>query len=451
MTSAAITIGAELTLCNLPRAVEDSIVAQHTFDNPEYARKQRMGFWMGDVKPQLTLYRRTSVGLVVPRGAFAIVIDTCRGADVPFTVEDATIAPRIDVGLRCGELYPYQRRGLDQLLRWNTGMLQAPTGSGKTIVLLSAIHRLQTPTLILTHTNELFLQMRRACQHWLGVEPASIGANKWSVGPITVATIQTLAKRGVGAIANEFGCVLVDECHHAPAKTWAALLNQFPARYRYGFTATAWRKDGLESLMFRTIGKITARIETADVVSAGKIVPPEIQTVPTAFRYDLEDSSDWMQMISALVQDRPRNQLIAREVHERLMPHTRALLLSDRIDHVNVLAGLLADCNPVVLTGDLTKGARDSAMAAVRAGAPLTIATSSLLGEGVDVPGWDVLFLATPMAGGPRTLQAVGRVSRAAPGKDRATVVDFVDGDVPALSAAHEQRNRLYAQVGRAR
>ena len=60
------------------------------------------------------------------------------------------------------------------------------------------------------------------------------------------------------------------------------------------------------------------------------------------------------------------------------------------------------------------------------------------------MPGWDLLFLATPMAGGPRTLQAVGRVSRAAPGKVRATVVDFVDIRVPALVAAHRQRVRLY-------
>jgi superfamily II DNA or RNA helicase len=77
-------------------------------------------------------------------------------------------------------------------------------------------------------------------------------------------------------------------------------------------------------------------------------------------------------------------------------------------------------------------------------GARLTIATSNLLGEGADVPGWDLLFLATPMADGPRTLQAIERVSRAAPGRDRAVVVDFVDADVPALANAYDQRARLY-------
>jgi superfamily II DNA or RNA helicase len=152
-------------------------------------------------------------------------------------------------------------------------------------------------------------------------------------------------------------------------------------------------------------------------------------------------------MITALGQDEERNALIAAEVRARLTPQTRALILSDRVEHVHVLAALLARFHPVILTGELTTTARAAAMAAVRAGAQLTIATSSLLGEGVDVPGWDQLFMATPMASGPRTPQAVGRVSRAAPGKGRATVVDFVDTGVPALVGAHEQRARLYRRT----
>ena len=73
-------------------------------------------------------------------------------------------------------------------------------------------------------------------------------------------------------------------------------------------------------------------------------------------------------------------------------------------------------------------------------------ATSSLLGEGIDVPGWDLLLMASPMAGEPRTLQAIGRVSRAAPGKEKATVVDFVDRRVPALVGAHPARQLMYAR-----
>ena len=84
-------------------------------------------------------------------------------------------------------------------------------------------------------------------------------------------------------------------------------------------------------------------------------------------------------------------------------------------------------------------------MQKVRAGTRLTIATTSLLGEGVDVPAWNLLFLVCPISGGPKTLQAMGRVARPAPGKAKAVVVDFVDDGVGMLKAAFRKRQELYA------
>jgi superfamily II DNA or RNA helicase len=148
-------------------------------------------------------------------------------------------------------------------------------------------------------------------------------------------------------------------------------------------------------------------------------------------------------MLTDLIADRSRNALIEREVRARLSG-SQALILTDRIEHANILARQLADLQPVLLTGDLSKSERAQNMLRVRHGAALTIATIHLLGEGVDVPGWDLLFLVSPIAGGPRTLQAVGRVARPAPGKSRATVIDFVDSRVPFLANAARSRQRLY-------
>ena len=98
-----------------------------------------------------------------------------------------------------------------------------------------------------------------------------------------------------------------------------------------------------------------------------------------------------------------------------------------------------------ILCGQMDK--YPTAMAKVRAGARLTIATAPLLGQGVDVPTWHTLFMASPFAGGPRTVQAVGRICRAAPGKSSALVVDFVDARVPALVAARRQRVEALRRV----
>jgi superfamily II DNA or RNA helicase len=437
-------IGAELTVTGLPQPVADELIRRNTFANPEYARKERLGLWTGTTNQTIALYRYVPSGLVVPRGTLPLIIKLCQDRGITAHIDDRTIAPALNVALRPGTLFNYQRRALNDLLRTPTGMLEGVTGCGKTNILLSAIPLLKTTTLILTHTKELLAQTAARCREWLHLEPGIIGAGKWELRPITVAMIQTLVRRDLREVSQYFGCVLVDECHHSPARTWAAILNELPARFRYGVTATAWRKDGLQFLMWRTLGDVTATINAAEVTRAGTIITPEIETVQTDFLFDLEDATDWTRMITALVQDDARNDLIADEVRVRQTPSSRTLILTDRIEHVHALAHRLSDCNPIVLTGELGKSARDTAMAGVRQGASLTIATSSLLGEGVDVPGWDLLFLATPMAGGPRTLQAVGRVSRAAPGKDCATVVDFVDTDVPALLSAHALRVRLY-------
>ncbi|MBI4474769.1 MAG: DEAD/DEAH box helicase [Acidobacteria bacterium] len=443
--SVHVTIGSELTISGLPIAVEGELILTNTFTNPEFSRKERLGLWTGDTDTHIKLYRHTNLGLVVPRGTFPLVVRLLRENNIRYLIEDETTCPSLTERIMMnGSLYPFQTRGLNDLLRYNTGMLESPTGSGKTNIALSVTPRVKTPTVILVHTGELLKQTRERCRQWLGIEPGVLGAGKWDPRPISIAMVQTLGRRCLDEIADYFGCVIVDEAHHSPARTWADILNQLPAKYRYGFTATPFRKDGLQIVMFRTIGSITSKITKAEVEAAGKIIQPDIESVYTAFHFDLIAATEWSAMITAMVNDDDRNQLIAEEVRERLTPETRALILTDRVDHVNVLAGILREFTPVILTGELSESRRDTAMANVRGGARLTIATSSLLGEGVDVPGWDLLFLTTPMAGGPRTLQAVGRVSRAAPGKDRATIVDFVDSAVPVLVGAHSQRERLY-------
>jgi superfamily II DNA or RNA helicase len=450
--SVKIIIGAELTISGLPSEIEEKLIQKNTFKNPEFARKERLGLWTGDTDPTFRLYRKIYrngvASFVVPRGTFPLVMKLCDDHGVHYRIDGQTVSPPLAETIQTeGTLYPFQERALDDLLRYSTGILESPTGSGKTNIALSVIPRVQTPTLILVHTGELFKQTQERCRQWLGIEPGAIGAGKWTLRPVTVGMVQTLIRRDLSEIADYFGCVIVDECHHSPARNWADILNQLPAEHRYGFTATPFRKDGLQFLMWRTIGSVTARIKRDEVVAAGKIVSPDIETVYTNFHFHLEHATKWTRMITELVNDDDRNALVADEIRARMTSENRALILSDRIDHVNILASLLSDLAPTVLTGELSQSERESAMAQIRSGARLTIATSSLLGEGVDVPGWALLFLATPMAGGPRTLQAIGRVSRAAPGKQRATVVDFVDGEVPALVGAHRQRERVYSRA----
>lgn len=452
--SVLIVVRERVFVRGLPPRAEYQIRSATTFDNPEFSRRDRLGLWLGQTPRSIKLWRRlkTEHGevIVVPRGAIRVVEDACRREGLAYQLKDVTVCPPLEgVTLHTPRLYPYQSHALNDLLSRRQGLLVAPVGSGKTNIALSVIPRVNTPTLIMTHTKELLNQTRARCRSWLGIEAGQIGGGVWDVRPVTVAMLQTLAKRGCDEIADMFGCVMVDEVHHAPAKTWSEVLNQLPARYRYGFTATAWRKDGLGRLMYLTIGDVLAKVDPAEVVEAGRVVVPEVEVVHTSFYFDLEDPTDWTAMLSAMVGDPVRNALIESVAREHVAGGARLLVLTARVEHAYALGRMLAELEPVVLVGEMGQAERKAGMRAVRAGAALTIATTSLLGEGVDVPAWDTLVLATPIAGGPRTIQAAGRVSRAAPGKDRALIIDVVDVAVPALVAAHRKRTELFDQMAR--
>lgn len=442
-----IVVGAQIRTSGLPPDVAETLVDSWTIDNPALARKARLGLWTGAEPDTLCLAQMDGQTLVSPRGTFHTVHKAAVSTGQVVHVTDATVLPALASTPTADTLYPYQQDALEQLLLRRSGCLSAPTGSGKTNILLSIIPRLNTPTLILTHTTGLLQQTAQRCHEWLGVEPGLIGSGTWNVQPVTVAMIQTLVSRGTASIAAQFGCVIVDEAHHAPCATIATLLETLPAAYRYGVTATPWRKDGLHPLIWQLIGPVTATIDAADVVAAGKTIRPRIVEVPSDFFYPLVDSLDWGRMIGHLILDPARNTLIVETV-ANLRLGTKALILVDRISHARVLARLLAAHAPVLLTGDQSRTAIAAGLSAVRAGAPLTIATAALLGEGIDVPGWDVLVLASPFAGGTRTVQAVGRVTRACLGKSSATVYDITDPRVPALVSARYARTAALRKGG---
>lgn len=439
-----IEVAARVKLQNLPDHLRQHFIHENTFANPAYAKNKKLGLWTGNMEQFIRLHAYEGDALMLPRGYFRKVLEKLKEGGIPFNFTDCTVCPPATFTNGGGELYPFQATGLEKLLKAHTGVLEAPTGSGKTNILLSAVPRLKTNTLIIVHTGELLRQTMERARTWLDIEPGIFGAGKKDLKPLTVGMIQTLAKRDLEEIGAYFGAVMIDECHHSPAVTWSRVLQELPAKYKYGFTATAWRKDKLEFLMWRIISDRHSKVLKSEVVEAGKIVLPEIQVETTPYYYQISDASDWGKMITDLIHNEIRNLLISCCVRQRLYRDTKALILTDRINHVNILCALMADLSPVLLTGELTKKDRTAAMEKVRAGAQLTIATTHLLGEGVDVPGWNLLFLASPIAGGPRTLQAAGRISRPAPGKSRAVLVDFLDERVSMLKAAFWSRQRLY-------
>lgn len=440
-----ITITSNLALAQVPEALKKQFIEENTFENPEYRKLKALGKWLRNTPQHIKLWSMKDGEMQLPRGYLPAVIAISRRNDIVFHIQDDTLEPWANFGLEVnGELEVYQEDALENLLHYPCGTLVGPPGCGKTNILLSAIPQLKTRAMIIVHTKELFGQTIQRCIDWLGVTPGMIGSGKWEIREITVAMIQTLARRDLSEITGYFGAILTDEGHHVAAKTWATVLNQFPARYKYAFTATPQRKDGYTFLIWRYTGAKTAEIDPQDVIDAGRIVMPKFLFRSTNFQYRLESKGDWTFMLNQLAFDDNRNAEIVAEIRESVPHCESALVLTDRVGHAELLCRRLHDLNPVLLHGKLGAKDRREAMEKVRAGTKLTIATIGLVGEGVDVPGWDLLYLVTPIAGGSRTVQAIGRVARAREGKSAASVIDFVDLYVDGYRENKEGKKEYY-------
>ena len=120
------------------------------------------------------------------------------------------------------------------------------------------------------------------------------------------------------------------------------------------------------------------------------------------------------------------------------------LVLTDRIKHAEQLSEMLNARNvPHVLAhGQLKKKDRSEAMESMKS-AQITIGTTSLLGEGLDIASWSFLVMAAPISSEVKLMQAVGRVVRPAPGKEKALIYDLKD-DSAFAGSSFKKRFEIY-------
>ncbi len=444
------TLGAEVTLgAAAPLILRLAIRRALTVPNPLYREAEEQGRSTGDLEPELRYYRQTPDGaLVVPRGAGRMVHALCREHGVSVRLIDAAHEAAPVMFEERVTLSASQERAVGDVLRKRIGVLEAPAGSGKTIMAMSAIARRRQPTLIIVHTKELAHQALARAVAVLGLaegEIGMVGDGQCIVGArLTIGLVQTLA-RGIPPALRGVGHVVVDECHHAPAVQMAAVVSQFPARYLLGLSATPYRRDGLDAVIGWYLGPVVARIDKADL--ADRLIAPTIIKRETGC---VVAGDSFTEIVTDLIHDPARNRLIVADVVQAARQGRRCLVLSDRVDHVERLAEMLtaAGVGAAALHGQLGKRARGAVVAALGAGTlQAVVATGSLIGEGFDCPRLDALFLATPVSFVGRVVQYVGRVSRSAPGKVDALVYDYCD-ECAMLWASWGKRGRLYRSMG---
>lgn len=446
-----LTVAEDCMLLGISRDLEEAVKARLTIDNPKYIAAKKFGRWVGKkLKPQLKYYEVVPNGLRFPRGFSNQSVLLCRqymGVD-PEIIDNRRLLSPITVEFK-GDLRPYQQIAVDKVAARSFGVLEAGTGSGKTVMALSLIAQREQPTLVVVHTKELLYQWRERAEKFLGYETGLIGDGKFDIKPITIAIVNTARKR-VNELVEHFGHLIIDECHRVPATLFTDVVSHFDCHYLLGLSATAFRNDdGLTKLIYYFMGDRIHQVDQTELQETGAVVRPKILRKATPFDYNYR--GDYQALIKALTQHQGRNLAIINDIEKQVKsdPNGTALVVSDRVSHCQLFQEhlLLRNIHVELLTGQTPPDQRSEIVQKVQQGnVQVLIATLQLISEGFDCSGLSSLFLTTPITFEGRLLQVIGRIMRPAKNK-QAVVYDYVDDTIAPLRRSANTRLQVLSNL----
>lgn len=444
-----------------------------THDNPALAawHKHKKGYPPAAV---LSGAEREGAGWSFPRSLVPRAIDLA-GGRLP-TVDRRVFAEASVVPWLGHPARPYQRRLIDFGLEcarrrsWCAGVWRAPTGSGKTDLLLELVGSLGLRALVVVPRASIYTQWLERVRGFLGVEPGEIQGSTLRVGElVTVGMQQTLVKRA-GEVAQEFGAVILDEAQLCASKTYREVVDALPAGFRVAVSDDERRADGLEFVVHDLLGPVTNRVTPEEVKAVGGIVDVEVVLVPTEFEAgwykalppDLKFTKR-SELLDAVGADSRRLELAASLARRcRETEGEQVAILAGRREHCERLDALLCATAPSVLLlgGDGRVFKRNRELFA-SGRAPFAVGTYQAIGVGFESHrGLARGVLAGPVAanaqGEMQFKQYLGRFARSAEGKLRGVVFYLLDERVFGRRPARLIRdwvgaNRVSVLVGERR
>jgi len=448
------------------------------FKNPEFYKAQAMRFPTFDKPRIISCSEETSEYLCLPRGCETDIKMLLREMRTKVSWTDKTNHGRkIDVEFN-GNLRDEQPLAVGKMLEYDNGILCGTTAFGKTISAIKLIAERKTNTLVLVDKVNLVSQWREKLSAFLTINEqfpftdspgnrkrkkdrniiGQMGAGKKSLnGIVDIAVIQSLNRMGeVKDCVKNYGMVIVDECHHVSAFSFEMVLKNVNAKYVYGLTATPTRKDGHHPIIFMQCGPIRYR---DDAKKQAEKRPFDHYLIPrfTSFNIPVDKEEKDIsihELFAGIVEDEMRNQLIINDVVQCHKNGRNCLVLTERTNHVELLALELSKRiqDVISLTGGM--GIKETRETMVRLSKtpdemPLTlVATGRYIGEGFDEPRLDTLFLAMPISWKGTLQQYAGRLHRLFETKKEVLIYDYVDVRLRMLEKMYNKRLAGYASIG---
>jgi superfamily II DNA or RNA helicase len=317
------------------------------------------------------------------------------------------------------------------------------TVTHNTVLSLYIATQLKVKTLVIVHKSFLLNQWVERAKQFTNANIGIIQQNKIDIDgkELVIGMLQSIAKDKYDYDTfRDFGLVIFDEAHHAPSKYFSRALPIIACKKTLALSATPNRADKLEKVLYWYFGDILykAPIETINNVLV-KIINYTIEH-PNFKEYKINYGRDINRpkTINKLVEINKRNEFIIQLIKELLDEKERKILiLSDRIEHLNILNKLLLDINidSKFYIGGLKQKTLNEAEKS-----QILLASYSMAAEGLDIPDLNTLLMVTPRK---EVEQAVGRITRRKDHPVQPLIIDFVD-QLPSFIRQSEYRKKFY-------
>jgi superfamily II DNA or RNA helicase len=436
--------------------------------------------------PEVEYDERTGSGRA-PAMAYAAIVEYLDRRGISYA-DDALHADALRVESTY-ELRDYQQDALDAWdagnvarddtqdgqQRGRRGVIELPTGSGKTVIGLKAIEAVGQSALIVVPTIDLLTQWRRELLREFDCQIGQLGGGEQTPGPITVATYDSAYLRA-DDLGDRFGLVIFDEVHHLGGEGYRDIARMLVAPARLGLTATFERPDNAHEVIADLVGDVCFRL-SADELAGDHLAEYDVKrlrvplTADERERYEdaqgtftdylqqsnvqLRSGSDYQELVKRSGNDpRAREALLAKQRARRIVRESEAkveklqeLLDRHRRDRVIVFTAstdLVYDLSERFLLPAITHetGAeeRREILEKFREGGYSRVVTANVLDEGVDVPDANVAVVFAGSGSEREFTQRLGRVLRPKEDGNRALLYELVSEDTAEERVANRRR-----------
>lgn len=374
------------------------------------------------------LYQEVESGLLVPRAYV-----------VPRYATREEIHPKIDIKFSEKETLNEKQKGIVSNFFNNLpkgslgGILKAGTGTGKTVMAIYMMSIFKKKTLVVVPLSRLMKQWKDSILRFSNIKENEIGIIQGKVEDVkgkkvVIGMIQTLAKKDLSHLENEFGLTIYDEGHVLGAKEFSKCCPKFNEDFRLMLSATPKRKDGAENVFKYHIGQVVT--ESVGVPLTPVIYQVNYQRPPILI-------NNLGVLLSRIARDSERNKIIAHYIGKAYEKGRNILILSDRIEQLTTLSKMFTTPETKSKIGYVF--GKYSQM-----DKQVIFATYGAFGMAMDIPRLDTLILATPRAD---IEQAAGRVLRLSENKKTPVIIDIRDMSSEKLRKWAEARKRLYKRM----